>query len=62
MNGTQQGSEQSARLAHWGIAGTGDFDGDGKSDLLWHNGGTGATELWEMNGSPSRRRNCRRCR
>jgi hypothetical protein len=34
----------------WSIAGTGDFDGDSKSDLIWHNDVTGATELWEMDG------------
>ena len=22
----------------WSVAGIGDFDGDGKSDLLWHDG------------------------
>ncbi len=31
-----------------GIAG--DFNGDGKSDLLWHNAKTGETVVWLMNG------------
>jgi len=28
-----------------------DFNGDGKSDILWHNTVTGANEMWQMNGS-----------
>jgi hypothetical protein len=28
-----------------------DFDGDGRSDLLWHNGSTGEAQVWYMNGS-----------
>ncbi|KJU84880.1 protein containing DUF1566 [Candidatus Magnetobacterium bavaricum] len=30
---------------------THDFDGDGKSDILWHNIKTGAVAIWFMNGS-----------
>ena len=30
--------------------GTGDFNGDGKPDILWRKD-TGATEVWQMNGS-----------
>jgi len=36
---------------NWGIAGIGDFDGDGKSDILWHNSATGENLLWLMNGA-----------
>jgi hypothetical protein len=32
------------------IQGIGDFDGDGKSDILWRNG-TGGVEVWLMNGT-----------
>ncbi len=28
----------------------GDFDGDGKADLLWHNRSTGQTSIWLMDG------------
>jgi plastocyanin len=31
----------------WNIAGTGDFNGDGKSDILWHNT-NGDTSIWLM--------------
>lgn len=34
----------------WRIAGTNDFDNDGKADILWHNGSTGETQIWQMNG------------
>jgi Ca2+-binding RTX toxin-like protein len=33
----------------WKISGTGDFNGDGKSDILWRNT-NGSTSVWEMNG------------
>jgi uncharacterized protein (DUF1800 family) len=28
-----------------------DFDGDGKADLVWHNGSTGESAVWFMNGA-----------
>jgi hypothetical protein len=34
----------------WGIAGTGDFNADGKSDILWHNS-NGDTSIWLMTTS-----------
>ena len=34
----------------WSIVQTGDFDGDGKSDLLWRDG-SGDTSIWFMNGA-----------
>lgn len=36
--------------APWRIAGIGDFTGDGKPDLLWHNAATGESQVWAMNG------------
>jgi len=38
-------------LVLWNIAGTGDFNGDGKSDILWRNTSTGMVNMWLMNGS-----------
>jgi hypothetical protein len=34
----------------WHIVGTGDFNHDGKSDVLWQNS-SGAVSVWEMNGT-----------
>jgi FG-GAP-like repeat/Transposase, Mutator family len=34
----------------WSIVGTGDFNGDGVSDILWHNS-NGDTSIWLMNGN-----------
>jgi chitodextrinase len=36
--------------SNWVIAGVADFDGDGKTDILWRNGASGANMLWIMNG------------
>ena len=35
----------------WAVAGVGDFDGDGKADVLWRNSATGDNLLWLMNGA-----------
>jgi hypothetical protein len=37
--------------AGWRVSAVGDFDGDGRSDLLWHAAATGALRLWRMNGA-----------
>lgn len=34
----------------WVFFGTGDFNADGKTDILFHNGGSGATQVWYMDG------------
>ena len=35
----------------WQVQGIGDFDGDGKSDILWRDARTGQTAVWFMSGS-----------
>jgi len=34
----------------WSIVGTGDFDGNGKADILWHNGITGEVHQYLLDG------------
>ena len=34
----------------WHVKGTGDFNGDGFSDILWQND-SGEAAIWEMNGA-----------
>jgi len=34
-----------------GVSGRGDFNGDGKSDIVWQNTTTGAVSLWFMDGT-----------
>jgi hypothetical protein len=36
---------------NWHFYGTGDFDGDGKSDIVWRDEQTGAVDVWVMNGA-----------
>jgi len=38
------------RTLGWQQSGTGDFNGDGKRDLLWRNYTTGVNRVWFMNG------------
>ena len=35
----------------WRIAGAGDFNGDGKRDLVWRNIATGAVTVWTLDGT-----------
>lgn len=39
---------------NWRLAGTGDFDGDGKADFFWRNYATFENALWFMNGTTFR--------
>jgi hypothetical protein len=34
----------------WSIFGSGDYNGDGKSDIIWRDG-SGNVAIWEMNGT-----------
>jgi glucose/arabinose dehydrogenase len=36
---------------NWRLVGLGDFDADGKPDVVWRNQATGADEIWLMNGT-----------
>jgi uncharacterized protein YbbK (DUF523 family) len=54
MNGRQVQAE--GAVAHaplttdWHVEGVGDFNGDGNSDVLWRQDGSGQVYVWEMNG------------
>jgi CHRD domain/FG-GAP-like repeat/PKD domain len=55
MNGTTvlgtSGYTNAVPDLHWQVAGIGDFDGDGKADILWRNGTTGEDFIFLMNGT-----------
>jgi hypothetical protein len=52
MNGVSMvgGGSPGSVATIWTIAATGDFNGDGKSDLLWRDS-SGNTAIWLMNGT-----------
>src|SRR5439155_4915215 len=41
----------SAASLVWTPVGAGDFNGDDKPDVLWHNTSTGQLSIWLMNGT-----------
>jgi hypothetical protein len=54
MNGTSRTSSQSLNPYHvntnWRLAGSGDFNGDGKPDILWQEETAGDLVVWFMDG------------
>jgi hypothetical protein len=55
MQSNQPGPGQATYIpsmgAGWRIGGAGDFDGDGKPDLIWYNPSTGQNLIWLMDGT-----------
>jgi hypothetical protein len=35
---------------NWVVAGTGDFDGNGSTDILWRDNNTGTVAIWLLDG------------
>jgi V8-like Glu-specific endopeptidase len=48
--GTQGVSWSTAASTGWQIVGTGDFNGDGNTDIMWWHGQTGAVGPWHLDG------------
>lgn len=50
MNLANVGISKEVLKNDWSIAGTGDFNDDGKTDILWQNTKTGFVGSWQMDG------------
>jgi hypothetical protein len=52
MNGgtVSSSADLGAIPTSWSIAGTGDFNGNGTTDILWRNNSTGDVQIWFMSG------------
>lgn len=50
VSATDKSSGIGKVLPPWEVAGTGDFDKDGKADVFWHNPTTGHAIVWLMDG------------
>ena len=52
MNGTQivVGGQVGTTDPDWQIVGSGDYNGDGRADILWRHS-SGTTYMWLMNGT-----------
>jgi len=55
MNGTaikaSEGYLRTVADQNWKVAGVGDFDADGKADIVWRNSATGENYLYPMDGT-----------
>jgi len=55
MNGTTilatEGYLRMVADLNWSVAGVGDYDGDGRADIVWRNGSSGQNYLYPMNGA-----------
>src|SRR6185503_12270975 len=49
--GITASSDIGTMSSSWSMVGTGDFNGDGKSDILWYEGASGTIKEWLMDGS-----------
>jgi Ca2+-binding RTX toxin-like protein len=49
--GVMSGQDVAQATLDWQIMGTADFNGDGKSDILWRNEVNGYVSVWQMDGA-----------
>jgi V8-like Glu-specific endopeptidase len=48
--GTQDPGWRASEATGWKIVGTGDFNGDGNTDIVWWHGGSGEVNPWYLDG------------